>query len=307
MTSVPDRPSALLLVPLFIALYAGAGALSAVRDRVAPRELLREAVLYVPSPAVMDRMVLSYDALAADIYWIRAIQHFGGTRRAETRARRFELLYPLLNITTALDPKFNVAYRFGAIFLSEQPPGGPGRPDLAITLLERGLETRPDNWRYMQDIGFVHYMSRKDYAAAAEWFDKAADVPDAPWWLRALAANTRAVGGDRAGARALWTAIYQSASDNEWLRNDAARRLQQLDAMDAADHLQRIVNDWLATTKPVKPYDWQALVRAGRLRGVPVDPAGAVFHLGPYTGTVEVADDSSLRPLPDENAPRPQS
>ena len=133
---------------------------------MAPRELLREAVLYVPSPAVMDRMVLSYDALAADIYWIRAIQHFGGTRRADAGTRKFELLYPLLNLTTALDPKFNIAYRFGAIFLSEQPPGGPGRPDLAIKLLERGLEARPDNWRYMQDIGFVHYMSRKDYAAA---------------------------------------------------------------------------------------------------------------------------------------------
>ena len=64
----------------------GAGGLSAVRDRVAPREVLREAVLYVPSPAVMDRMVLSYDALAADIYWIRAIQHY--RRHAANRARR---------------------------------------------------------------------------------------------------------------------------------------------------------------------------------------------------------------------------
>jgi tetratricopeptide (TPR) repeat protein len=299
----PLRPPAAVLVPLFVVLYAAAGSLSAVRDRVAPRDVLREGVLYVPSPAVMDRMVLSYDALAADFYWMRAIQHFGDTRLATQGARRYELLYPLLNITTALDPKFNIAYRFGAIFLSEAPPGGPGRPDLAIELLKRGLEARPDRWQYMQDIGMVEYMNRQDYPAAAEWFERAADVPGAPWWLRSLAANTRAVGGDRAGSRALWTALRDSATDNEWLRNDATRRLQQLDALDAVDTLQRAVDAWVAQGA-TRPYDWYAMVKAGRLPGVPADPSGTVFYLGPYTGTVDVADESPLRPLPADATPR---
>jgi tetratricopeptide (TPR) repeat protein len=297
------RPPAPLLATLFVALYAAASGLTALRDRVAPREALREAVLYVPTPAVLDRLMLCYDALAADVYWIRAIQHFGGTRRAEGGAKKYELLYPLLNITTALDPKFNIAYRFGAIFLSEAPPGGPGRPDLAIALLKRGLQARPDNWRYMQDIGFVHYMARQDYSSAAEWFERAGDVPGAPWWLKSLAANTRAVGGDRAGSRALWTALRDSATDNEWLRNDASRRLQQLDALDAVDALQTVVDAWIAGGA-AKPYTWEALVGAGRLRFVPADPTGAVFYLGPYTGTVDVADESPLRPLPADNAPR---
>jgi tetratricopeptide (TPR) repeat protein len=299
----PLRPPAVLLVPLFLGLYAAAGGLLALRDRVAPRDLLREAVLYVPAPAVLDRLVLSYDALAADIYWMRAIQHFGDARLRQLGDRRYELLYPLLDITTSLDPKFNIAYRFGAIFLSEPPPGGPGRPDLAVRLLERGLQARPDHWRYMQDIGMVHYMHRQDFAAAAEWFERAANVPGAPWWLRSLAANTRTVGGDRAGARALWTALRESAADNEWLRNDATRRLQQLDALDAVDALQRVVDEWVAGGAP-KPYSWQAMVRAGRLRGVPADSAGAPFYLGPYTGTVDVADDSPLRPLPADSAPK---
>lgn len=297
------RPPAAVLVPLFLTLYAGAAGLSAVRDRVAPRDVLRESVLYVPSPAVLDRLVLSYDALAADLYWMRAIQHFGDTRRATEGPRRYELLYPLLNITTSLDPQFTVAYRFGAIFLSEPPPGGPGRPDQAIALLERGVAAQPRNWRLVQDIGMVHYLQRQDFAAAAEWFERAAGVPGAPWWLRSLAANTRTVGGDRAGARALWTAMRESAIDNDWLRNDATRRLQQLDALDAVDALQRIVDDWVASGA-AKPYGWEALVRARRLRAVPVDPAGAVFYLGPFTGTVDVADESPLRPLPADSAPK---
>lgn len=303
MTTGQQRswPRAAVLVPLFVSLCATAGALSVVRDRVAPRDVLREAALYVPSPEVLDRLVLSYDALAADVYWIRAIQHFGDTRLAKEGPKRYELLYPLLNITTALDPKFNIAYRFGAIFLSEPPPGGPGRPDLAIALLERGLQARPGNWRYMQDIGMVHYVARADYDAAAHWFERAAEVPGAPWWLRALAANTRAAGGDREGSRALWTALRDSAVDNEWLRSDAARRLQQLDALDAVDALQRIVDAWVANGAE-RPYTWEGLVRAGRLRAVPADPAGTPFSLGPFTATVDVGDDSPLRPLPADAA-----
>ena len=87
-------------------------------------------------------------------------------QRAQNRlrlGRDFDLLYPLLDLTTTLDPRFNIAYRFGSIFLAEPPPGGAGRPDLAIALLEKGLRERPDKWEYMQDIGFVHYWWRRDY------------------------------------------------------------------------------------------------------------------------------------------------
>ena len=73
------------------------------------------------------------------------------------------------------DPQFNTAYRFGAIFLAEPYPGGAGRPDLAIALLQKGLAARPDKWEYMEDIGFVHYWWRHDYEAAAQWFQRAAE------------------------------------------------------------------------------------------------------------------------------------
>ena len=64
------------------------------------------------------------------------------------------------------------------------------RPDLAIALLEKGLRAQPDKWEYMEDIGFVHYWYVHDYRAAGSWFQKASDVPGAPWWLRSLAATS---------------------------------------------------------------------------------------------------------------------
>src|SRR5207244_12158006 len=126
-----------------------------------------------------------------------AARGFAPARPAALAARPSDYanLYPLLDITTSLDPRFNIAYRFGAVFLAEPYPGGPGRPDLAIALLNKGLRERPDKWEYMEDIGFVHYWWRHDYESAALWFERASQVAGAPWWLRSLAAHMLAPGG----------------------------------------------------------------------------------------------------------------
>ncbi len=52
----------------------------------------------------------------------------------------YDLLYPLLDLVTTLDPHFRVAYRFGAIFLTEAYPSGPGRPDHRDRAAQRGIE-----------------------------------------------------------------------------------------------------------------------------------------------------------------------
>ena len=127
-----------LLVAAAIVCLVGAVVLQTVRDRTyATREQVAERILYVHSGEAVKRMALGFDALAADVYWIRAIQHYGGDRRTGSGPRRYELLYPLLDLTTTLDPYFTIAYRFGAIFLSEAVPGGPGRPDDWLTRVHR--------------------------------------------------------------------------------------------------------------------------------------------------------------------------
>ena len=45
-----------------------------------------ERLLYLRSGKAANRVLLSFDALAADIYWIRTIQHYGAT--ASRRDRR---------------------------------------------------------------------------------------------------------------------------------------------------------------------------------------------------------------------------
>ena len=158
-----------------VLLLGSAVGLQAIRERSQPPAVSAN-LLYLRSPEAVKRLALSYDGLMADVYWIRAVQHYGGTKLSADPRKKYDLLYPLLDLTTSLDPYFNVAYQFGALFLAEQFPSGPGRPDQAIALLQRGIE-RTGRWEYMHDIGFVYYWWLKDYPKAAEWFERAAAVP----------------------------------------------------------------------------------------------------------------------------------
>jgi tetratricopeptide (TPR) repeat protein len=255
------------------------------------------AVLYLQSPAVARRVVLGFDAVAADLYWLRALQHFGATRLRKGGPKLFENLYPFLDLATSLDPRFNVAYRFGAIFLSEEPPGGPGRADLAIALLEKGIEQNPHRWEYYQDIGFVHYWWTGDYTKAADAFSRSAAVPGSPWWIKPLAAVTLAQGGDRRTSRLLWQALAQTP-DNEFLKRDAKRRLTQLDALDQIDELTVIV-DRARAAGVTAPWSWPLLFQQGLLR-VPIDPTGTPLAIDMTTGRVDVSRQSPLWPLPVE-------
>lgn len=290
------RASSLALAAALAVLLAGAVGVQVVRDRWYGQPQPGRQVLYVRSGEALKRVSLSYSAVLADVYWLRALQHYGGQRLAKGGKKDYTLLYPLLDITTTLDPSFVVAYRFGAIFLAEGYPGGAGRPDLAVRLLEKGVRHRPDYWRYLQDIGFVYYWWAADYQQAAAWFEKAARVPGAPWWMKSLAAVTLAEGGDRRSSRLLWQSLVAGA-DNDWLRNEARRRLAQLDAMDQMDQLETLVRVFTSRVGRL-PSSWEEMVRVGFLRGVPSDPTGTRFLLDPRTGRVTLLPESVLNPLP---------
>ncbi len=284
------------------ALLGVSAAVLKAGDRREPAPIETERLLYLRSGPVARRLMLSFDALAADIYWMRAIQHYGRERRSDRAANRFELLEPLLDLTTTLDPEFNIAYRFGAIFLAELPPSGPGRVDQSIALLKKGLEHNPGRWQYAFDIGFIYYWygtglgrGRLDYEAAAQWFDEAAKVPGAPIWIRQLAAMTRAQGGDTRGAR---RALQELATSEEpWLRGAAERGLEQVSAIETIAQLHREIDAFQAKHQR-RPAGWAELFPNAPRGSAPVDPGGAPFEYDAASGRVTLSAKSPLFPLP---------
>ena len=148
---------ALGAIALAVALLAGAIQVQAAREREYPASLDVEDTVYITSGSALRRLSGAYNTLAADVYWIRAIQYYGGAKRrldeqplapepppmlAAVESKEFNQLYTLLDITTTLDPRFDIAYRFGSVFLAEAYPAGAGRVDLAVAPL-KGFSRRP--------------------------------------------------------------------------------------------------------------------------------------------------------------------
>lgn len=278
--------SALLLVLLFSGSVLSLAKVQALRGGQATLE----EVLYLPSGKTLKRLSLGYSSLLADIYWTRAVQYFG--RKHIQESTRYDLLAPLLQITTDLDPHLIVAYQDGSVFLSERPPWGAGEPNKAVDLLEKGIRNNPEYWRMYFTLGFVHYMDRHDYKAAEQAFRKGSEIPRALPWMKVMAARMAEKGKDAGTAMALWQTIYGEAHDKE-LKNTALLHINSLRADADLNELQRRVQIYHEKTGFL-PSEWTDLVHVGLLQGIPVDPTGTPYKLM-AGGKVDVQDPGKFK------------
>jgi hypothetical protein len=293
------RWTALAGVPLlFIALAALQNRIDAGARALAPEN----QELLLRSPSAVKNLSLGYDSLLADIYWTRAVQYYGA--RAGIEGARFELLWPLLDIATSLDPKLIVAYRFGAIFLSEPPPAGAGRADLAVELVKRGIAENPDNWYLSGDLGFLYYWRLKDYPAASAAYLVGSKIPNAPSWLKMMAARIAEKGGSLETSRVIWSEIYESTQDKT-VRRQAMETLRQLRVLEDEAEIDRLAQEYSKRSGHF-PASTAEMHDAGLLRGIPVDPAGYPYIFGP-DGKSSLDPSSPLKISPDSAVPQSES
>lgn len=250
----------------------------------------QEAVLYLWSGDQVKRLAPGFETLMADLYWLRTVQYFGG-QRVFAREKRFDLLEPLIDITVTLDPRLEIAYRYGATFLSEPFPRGAGRPEAGVALLERGTRALPNSWLIHQNLGFFIYVYLGDAQRAAAALLAARERPGAPFWLENLAAAFLAKGGRRTVAREIWTRVYEQESGA--IRQSAEGQLQRLDALDAVDRLRAAVARFQERHGRL-PGSFEELARARLLPFVPVDPSGTPYLYSPGSGRVYISRQSPL-------------
>ena len=241
------------------------------------------------SGKLMKVMSLEYAPLLADIYWTRVVQYYGN-KHARGQAN-LELLWPLLDITTTLDPNLLISYRFGAMFLSQAPPSGAGRPDLAVKLIERGIQANPDYWRLYEDLGFVYYFDLKDYKKASDAFLEGSKRPNAQLWMKVMAAKVAAEGESLETSVFLWKDIYNSTSDPS-VKKNALMHLQLLKVKEDCRQLDLLADEY-AKRFGKRPARMNEMVQAGLLRGIPGDPLGFAYIFG-EGGKAELNLDSPL-------------
>ena len=255
-------------------------------DHLRPTAPLQE-MLYISSPKLLKRLCLGYDGLLADIYWTRTVQYFGRTHsRGEGT---YKLLWPLLNITTQLDPHLIPAYEFGETFLVAKPPQGAGDPEKAIELGRAGIQNNPNDWHLYYDLAFVYY-DQKNYRDAAQAFLRGSELPNAHPFLKIMAAQMAQHGGDLNTARMMWNATLQTTHD-ALIRANAAAHLRAIQVDEDVTALEQLIQKYRDKTGHF-PETFSDMVSAGLIKGIPLDPISRPYRL--ETGgrvVVSVPDD----------------
>jgi len=229
--------------------------------------------LVLRSGSMLKMMSLEYAPLVAELYWTRVVQYYGG--KQAHHESNIDLLWPLLDVTTTLDPNLIVAYRFGSTFLSEAPPRGAGRADLAIQLIERGIRENPDYWRLYEDLGFIYYFNVKDYKKASEAFLEGSKNPHAMIWMKTFAARIAEQGENRQTSAMLWSEVYSSATDPDIKRN-AQTHLALLKAQADCEQLDKIAEEYKRRVGHF-PTTMRDLINEGLIQGATADAEGYVY------------------------------
>jgi hypothetical protein len=265
-----------LLAGALLAGFGGVCLLQTSIDQQKSSVPVEEDQLAFRSGRLVKALSLEYAPFIGAIYWTRVVQYFGEKHRLHQT--KFELLWPLLDIATTLDPQLMPAYRFGSTFLSDSPPRGEGRPDLAVKLLERGIHANPDQWRLYQDLGNVYYFDAKDYPKASAAFAEGSKNPDALIWMKVMAAKIAAEGESPETSYFLWLQVYQNASDPS-VKQNAEEHLKLMKVELDLKEINRLADEYQRQTGHGATR-MSELVQVGLLREIPRDSEGYEYTFG---------------------------
>lgn len=171
---------------MFVLLGCAIGMTATAHTRVPQRTIAPNAEDFVPRPEVARTLALGFDSALADLYWLRAVQVVG--REKQDPHRHGLYLGRLVDVVTTLNPWVEHPYRFAAIWLT----GSPDEVRFGNTLLERGIEHHPDDWRNYFYLGFNHFYYLDDLKSARSALEKAIALEGSPVYLKRLVARLRA-------------------------------------------------------------------------------------------------------------------
>lgn len=248
-------------------LLAGATAAVASRldvDRERPYDL---AVL--PRPAVLGVAFLGHRLLAANLFWLRAVQYMGEPRAHE---RGWDRLHPAVDLVTDLDPRHGYAYQVAGVMLSSV-----GRIDESNAILEKGIRNVPDRYVLPYYRAFNAFYYAEDFATAGRFAEIAAETPGAPPHVRqnVLAYYVKGKRADLA-ARFLEEALREARDDES--RRALEGQLRQARLEGAAAVIDEAAERF-RERMGVPPIAIAQLRHEGLLVHLPADPFGGEWVL----------------------------
>jgi tetratricopeptide (TPR) repeat protein len=253
-------------------------------NRLAGDKQFQEERLYITASAARN-MSLGFQGLVADLYWMRSLQYVGGKILSvpqdveidDLSQLNLQLLAPLLDTATTLDPEFLEPYEYAAVVLSAVDV-----PE-AIRITQKGIHANPTAWRLYQQLGYI-YWQQGDFQAASQAYGRGALIPGAPAWMEAMKARMAAEGGSRTTAREIYSRMFEESGDLK-VKDMARRRLLQIDSFEQRDVIRTVLSAYRQRTGHCAASwkDVAALLRSTGLildeSGAPLDPAGTPYVL----------------------------
>ena len=262
-----------LLVPIVLSIYMT----QTYIERHKGIEQRIEKVMFLPKGEYLKPAVIGYEQLVGDILWLHAIQVIGDK---VVTPQGYDWAYHALDIVTTLDPKFAYAYQLGGVTLSALG----NRPDLSNMLLEKGVRENPEVWQIPFYMGFNNFFYLNNYAAAAEYMDKASKLPGHPAYLPKLAARLYVQAGNPDVALEFLNKMSHEAKD-EKVQSALEQMIKEIIIERDASLLEKAISQYKETYKTY-PDQLTELVKTGFIQEIPSEPFGGYYYFNQNDGKV---------------------
>lgn len=269
--------SAIFLVALLILSCGIFMSLKVKTDNISRKKIPGSSIIYIPSGQYLKYATFGNSSLLADLIYIWAIQYYSDY----TIPDMYEYLDHIFSIINELDPSYLDPYDVGAVIAAYEA----GDLDLALKILDRGLEKNPEQWLFPYLAGHYAQMINKDYRLAQEYYKKAMDIEGVPPIVRRLYANAIFKSMDYKRALQTWLEIYETAKD-ERTKKIASNHLYNIKATIDIQNINEAIEKFKEKYGR-NPMELSQLVRAGFLDSLPKDLDGEKYIYDSRTGEVK--------------------
>lgn len=249
-----------------------------------------QAIRFLPTGRFLRPAVLGFDNFAADMLWIRGISLFGDSYRRSQEDGWFQWLFQLADLATELDPRDMRIYKYGGIMLRLSP----SRIDQSTYLFHKGIVHCPDEFFLPFGIAMNYLEFKKLPERAAEYMKQASEAPNAPFYLRNLAARMLTE-SDQGEAAVVFLEEQLSTLTPDTLAYAAAKlKLDEVHHDNGARALRLALNEFLSRFNRI-PQPLEEMQGVTFLGTWPRDPYGGHYVLESGTGAIRSSEYARVR------------
>lgn len=269
--------SAIFLVILLILSCGIFMSLKVKTDNISRKKIPGSSIIYIPSGQYLKFATFGNSSLLADLIYVWAIQYYSDY----TIPDMYEYLDHIFSIINELDPSYLDPYDIGAVIAAYEAED----LDLALKILDRGLEKNPEQWLFPYMAAHYAQMIKKDHKLAQEYYKKAMNIEGVPPIVERLYANAIFKSMDYKRALQTWLEIYKTATD-ERIKKIASNHLYNLTATIDIQKINEAIEKFKESYGR-NPMELSQLVRAGFLDSLPKDLDGKEYIYDSRTGEVK--------------------